>query len=296
MSLTAPQWRSFRRRHTQITVDDLRRLCDPSLPGRRPYGGSQNDRLYVVAKVDIETDEPIYPCRPSERRKVSRTGGYRIKQEVVDAVTLHLKRVEEREAWRKYQEYLIRFKAVEKPRTFNKRFSAQERHLVRNISRRISRRAGKQSGAGKDNWEPIKHWVWQEFLCRDEIKWTYPTGRFTTWLRTKEIAHALTHGRLVKCHEALISVVYVEHKRLWQKLRNEVFRRYGHTCMRCGRTTGEMHVDHVKPWAKFPEQRYDSDNLQVLCRECHTWKEDQGTEMDFRPQARTVQRAAGPVD
>jgi 5-methylcytosine-specific restriction endonuclease McrA len=44
-----------------------------------------------------------------------------------------------------------------------------------------------------------------------------------------------------------------------------------------------MHIDHVKLWSKYPELRYDAENLQVLCRECHAWKEAQGIELNFRP-------------
>src|SRR5216683_2387363 len=176
MTEITPMWRSFRRRVSSVTVEELRRLFDWSLPGPRIY--------------QLRPGEPLYPCRPSERREISK-GNYR---------------------------------------------------------------------------------EWQEFPCRDQNKWTYQTGRFTTWLRTAEMKEALSHGHLIACHEALIFVRGNEDRRRWAKLRREVFKRDGRRCMRCGSVNGEMHVDHIKPWQNFPELRYDVGNLQVLCRACHEWK------------------------
>jgi 5-methylcytosine-specific restriction endonuclease McrA len=188
MAETVPAWRSFRRRISSLTVEELRPLYDWSLLGPRIYQLSQDKQFHIVAKVDVYTPEPLYPCRPSE---------------------------------------------------------------VRWIQHKLSS---------------------QEFPDRDESKWTYPTGRFTTWLRTAEIKEALARGHLLKCHEALISIRGNEDRRRWERLRQQVFKRYGRRCMRCGRTSGEMHVDHIKPWRDFPELRYDQDNMQVLCCSCHEWK------------------------
>jgi HNH endonuclease len=113
---------------------------------------------------------------------------------------------------------------------------------------------------------------WQEFPCRDQDKWTYPRGRFTTWLRTAEIEQALSRGHLIACYEALIFLRGHEDRRRWAQLRREVFKRHGHRCMRCGSVDSELQVDHVKPWRSFPDLRYDVNNLQVLCRTCHERK------------------------
>jgi len=282
---SAPTWRSFRKRVGHVTVEELRLLFDWSLPGPRLYQLSEDDRFYIVAKVVVETDEPVYPCRPSEHREVSGGGAYHVKQEVVNAVTQLLKHVKEREAWRKYEEFRAALEGIES-KTLEECLSTEERELVRRIWSRISLRAGNPSGAGKHNWEHVAVRVRREFPCWDESKWTYPTGRFTTWLATDEVRNALAHDRLIQCHEVFFAVINVEHNRRWQKLRNQMFRLFGRTCMRCGCTTGEMHIDHIKPWSRAPEQRYDPENLQVLCRECHAWKEAQGTEMNFRPDVR----------
>lgn len=183
----APNWRAIHRRIRSITIDDLRLLFDWSLPGQRIYGLSQGKRFYIVAKCDVETPEPLYPCRTSE---------------------------------------------------------IQNDH--------------------------------------DKTEWNYPTGRFTTWLRTSEIKAALDRGHLVKCYEVNITIPGGLDKRRWAQLRRKVFQHYGKRCMRCG-AVGEMHVDHIKPWRNYPELRYEFRNLQVLCHTCHKWKERQSKEIDFRP-------------
>jgi len=60
--------------------------------------------------------------------------------------------------------------------------------------------------------------------------------------------------------------------RQWQGLRYQVIRKYGRTCMACGTTTGEMHVDHIKPRSLYPNLELAFDNLQILCRACNLGK------------------------
>lgn len=59
--------------------------------------------------------------------------------------------------------------------------------------------------------------------------------------------------------------------RRWMALRAKVFKTYGKQCMKCG-STENIEVDHIKPRSKFPELRWDFDNLQVLCRRCNILK------------------------
>lgn len=54
--------------------------------------------------------------------------------------------------------------------------------------------------------------------------------------------------------------------------RNEVFKRDNWTCQECKRRGGELHPDHIKPFAEFPELRFDVDNGRTLCKECHQKK------------------------
>ncbi len=185
VNFSTPVWRTFRRRVTSVTIEELRLLFDWSLPGPRLYRLAQKDRFYVMAKVDVETDEPAYPYRPSEHREVSGGRGARIRRE----------------------------------------FPCQ--------------RVG-------------------EFRC--------PTGHFTTWLKNDEIRHALAHNRLIQCHDVFIAVINDEHRRRWAKLRRQMLRLYGCTCMRCSRATGQMQIDHIKLWSKYPDGRYDLKQLPAESR------------------------------
>lgn len=60
--------------------------------------------------------------------------------------------------------------------------------------------------------------------------------------------------------------------KLWKKA---VLERDGRVCRFCGVTEGEMHIDHIKPFANYPELRLDISNGRVLCIDCHrktdTW-------------------------
>lgn len=61
--------------------------------------------------------------------------------------------------------------------------------------------------------------------------------------------------------------VYVE----W---RTKVFERDNYTCVGCGVRSGSgkrvtLNADHIKPWAHYPELRFDLNNGRTLCIDCH---------------------------
>lgn len=60
--------------------------------------------------------------------------------------------------------------------------------------------------------------------------------------------------------------------KLW---RTAVFTRDNFTCVECKIRSGELHADHIMPFAVFPELRFAIDNGRTLCVTCHrktsTW-------------------------
>lgn len=58
----------------------------------------------------------------------------------------------------------------------------------------------------------------------------------------------------------------------WNAIASKVYARDKGRCVRCGKAKQgprSLHVHHVKPWAEYPERRFELDNLITLCRGCH---------------------------
>lgn len=59
--------------------------------------------------------------------------------------------------------------------------------------------------------------------------------------------------------------------RQWRK---KIYERDNYTCQDCGAKSGNgkeviLNADHIKPWALFPELRFDLNNGRTLCIDCH---------------------------
>ena len=57
--------------------------------------------------------------------------------------------------------------------------------------------------------------------------------------------------------------------------RASVFKRDDWTCQECKQRGGILHPDHIKPFAYFPDLRFELSNGRTLCKPCHmktdTW-------------------------
>lgn len=65
-----------------------------------------------------------------------------------------------------------------------------------------------------------------------------------------------------------------EHHRIRQSKefkdwRISVFTRDNYTCIFCGQHGGYLEPDHIKPFAYFPDLRFDINNGRTLCKPCH---------------------------
>ena len=65
---------------------------------------------------------------------------------------------------------------------------------------------------------------------------------------------------------------YTKENNRWRRV---VYRRDSRTCQECGfkaEGPGQLNAHHIKPWAKFPDDRFDVDNGVTLCLKCHRTK------------------------
>jgi 5-methylcytosine-specific restriction endonuclease McrA len=57
--------------------------------------------------------------------------------------------------------------------------------------------------------------------------------------------------------------------------RADVFKRDDFTCVLCGKHGDRLNADHIKPFSRFPDLRFDVSNGRTLCVPCHrkteTW-------------------------
>jgi 5-methylcytosine-specific restriction endonuclease McrA len=59
---------------------------------------------------------------------------------------------------------------------------------------------------------------------------------------------------------------YNNEYRIW---RSRVFTRDNYVCQICDNTGVYVQADHIKPYADYPELRYDISNGRTLCVPCH---------------------------
>lgn len=89
---------------------------------------------------------------------------------------------------------------------------------------------------------------------------------FTEFIEQRRIKTGLTKHQIDRSERYSVKAKH------W---RDEVFKRDNYTCIWCGIRSGKgvgevrLEADHIKPWAFFPDLRYEVSNGRTLCRKCH---------------------------
>lgn len=54
-----------------------------------------------------------------------------------------------------------------------------------------------------------------------------------------------------------------------KNIQRKVLERDNYICQICGQRGGNLQVDHIKRWSKYPELRFEMSNCRTLCMSCH---------------------------
>ena len=60
----------------------------------------------------------------------------------------------------------------------------------------------------------------------------------------------------------------------WKAAKLACKERDDYRCVRCD-STEDLSVDHILPLSEYPELAFELENLQTLCRDCHTDKNNE---------------------
>lgn len=121
----------------------------------------------------------------------------------------------------------------------------------------------------KDSKTSVRQWVRKKY-CSQRCQWVgRDWSNFVPPLRGKRnpgcagIKSHLWKGGVTKRNDK------IRRSFAYKDWRRQVFERDDYTCQGCGIRGGDLHADHIKPFALFEELRFTLENGRTLCKPCH---------------------------
>jgi hypothetical protein len=110
-------------------------------------------------------------------------------------------------------------------------------------------------------------------FCSKDCYFKWQKGR----KRSNEFSEKCRNSRLENLvGQVLITPInkLIRNSKEMEDWRNKVFERDNWTCQKCrarSKANGYIRIEahHIKPFAKFPELRFEIDNGITLCKKCH---------------------------
>ena len=135
---------------------------------------------------------------------------------------------------------------------------------------------------GKDNYS-VKVGVWNKGKkWSKDIKEKISKNRkgITSWNKGKPAPWTSKRNKIDNClrrgekHWHWKGGIGTErHKEMarqeYKQWRSDVFKRDNWTCQTCQARGVYLEAHHIKPWAEYPELRYETSNGVTLCLPCH---------------------------
>jgi len=111
--------------------------------------------------------------------------------------------------------------------------------------------------------------------------------------RTKEHCLNISKSKMGDKHPFWKGGITPENHRVRKSLeyrdwRTEVLKRDNYTCQECGDRGYKLQVDHIKPFAYYPELRLVIENGRTLCISCHQKTDTYGGKIQTRDAYETL--------
>lgn len=119
-----------------------------------------------------------------------------------------------------------------------------------------------------------KSWCQVHFYCSRFCYWISMKGKKRKYIMTDQTKRKLSEshkgsksyswkGGITSVNQAIRNSLEYEE---WRKA---VFERDNYICRICGKIGGYLNADHIKPFAFYPELRFELSNGRTLCEGCH---------------------------